>query len=99
MAQIVNDIWKAEIAGYGKIMIAAASGKQIMGRIRQQRRIAERDICCTWQGFETSSILGPEIILVRGLVRLVPAVAYHFWLNLLATFSQPCTSIISGPSS
>ena len=43
-------------------------------------------------------ILGPEIILVRGLVNLVPAVAYHFYLNLPATFSQPRTSIISGPS-
>ena len=44
-------------------------------------------------------VLGPEIILVRGLVKLVPAVAYHFCLNLPATFSQPRTSIISGPSS
>ena len=43
-------------------------------------------------------ILGPEIILVRGLLKLVPAVAYHFCLNLPATFSQPRTSIISGPS-
>ena len=43
-------------------------------------------------------VLGPEIILVRGLVRLDPAVAYHCCLNLPATFSQPRTSIISGPS-
>ena len=43
-------------------------------------------------------VLGLEIILVRGLVKLVPAVAYHFCLNLPATFSQPRTSIISGPS-
>ena len=43
-------------------------------------------------------VLGPEIILVRGLVRLDPAVAYHFCLNLFATFSQPRTRIISGPS-
>ena len=31
-------------------------------------------------------------------MKLVPAVAYHFCLNLPATFSQPRTSIISGPS-
>ena len=43
-------------------------------------------------------VLGPEKILVRGLVKLDPAVAYHFCLNLPATFSQPSTSIISGPS-
>ena len=42
--------------------------------------------------------MGPEIILVHGLVKLVPAVAYHFCLNLPAIFSQPRTSIISGPS-
>ena len=34
LTQIVNDIWKAEIAGYGKIMTAMASGKQIMHRLR-----------------------------------------------------------------
>ena len=45
-----------------------------------------------------ATVLGPEIILVRGLVKLVPAVAFNFCLNLAATFSQPCTSIISGPS-
>ena len=39
--------------------------------------------------------LGLEIILVSGLVKFVPAVAYHFCLNLPATFSQPRTSIIS----
>ena len=43
-------------------------------------------------------VLDLEIILVRGLVKLVPAVAYHFGLNLPAAFSQPRTSIISGPS-
>ena len=41
---------------------------------------------------------GPEIILVLGLVKLVPAVAYHFCLNLPATFLQPRTSNISGPT-
>ena len=46
-----------------------------------------------------SVLLGPETILVRGLVKLVPALTYHFCLNLPATFSQPRTSIISGPSS
>ena len=46
------------------------------------------------------NILGPEIKHVQGLVKfkLVPAVAYRFCLNLPATFSQPRTSIISGPS-
>ena len=33
-----------------------------------------------------------------GFVKFVPAVAYHFCLNLPATFSQPRTSIISGPN-
>ena len=32
------------------------------------------------------------------MVNFVPAVANHFCLNLPATFSQPRTSIISGPS-
>ena len=32
------------------------------------------------------------------MVNFLPAVAYHFCLNLPATFSKPCTSIISGPS-
>ena len=36
-----------------------------------------------------NAVLGPEIILVRGLLKLVPAVAYHFCLNLPATFLQP----------
>ena len=31
--------------------------------------------------FYQEIILGPEIILVRGLVQLVPAVAYYFCLN------------------
>ena len=43
-------------------------------------------------------IVGLEIILVHGFVKLVTAVAYHFCLSLPATFSQPHTSIISGPS-
>ena len=50
------------------------------------------------QGKLALRILGPEIIFVRGMVKLVPAVAYHFCLNLPAIFSQPRTSIISGPS-
>ena len=61
-----------------------------------------RRCCVTLQSscilLKRRCILGPEIILVRGLVKLVPAVAYHFCLNLPATFSQPRTSIISGPS-
>ena len=32
---------------------------------------------------------GPKIILVGGLVKLTHVEAYHFWLNLAATFSQP----------
>ena len=47
---------------------------------------------------ECEIILGPEIIHVNGLVRFVPAVAYHFCLKLPATFSQPRTSINFGPS-
>ena len=43
-------------------------------------------------------LLCPEIILVCGLEKFVPAVAYHSCLNLPETFSQPRTSIISGPS-
>ena len=39
-------------------------------------------------------IPGPKTILVRGLVKLVPAVAYHSCLNLPATFSQPRTCFI-----
>ena len=42
--------------------------------------------------------LGPKLMLVRGLVKCDPAVAYHFCLSLSATFSQPHTSIIFGPS-
>ena len=38
-----------------------------------------------------STVLGPEVTLVCDLVKFVPAVAYHFCLNLPATFSQPCT--------
>ena len=48
--------------------------------------------------YRLQGLLGPEIILVRGLVKLDPAVAYHNCLNLPATFSQPRTIIISGPS-
>ena len=34
-------------------------------------------------------------VLVRDLVKFVPAVAYHFSLDLPATFSQPCTKTFS----
>ena len=34
-------------------------------------------------------------IFVRGFVKFVPAVAYHFCLNLPATFSQPRTKTFS----
>ena len=43
----------------------------------------------TVRGGGLEALLGPEIILVRGLLKLVPAAAYHFCLNLPATFSQP----------
>ena len=32
------------------------------------------------------TVLGPKLILVFGLVKFVPAVAYHFCLNLPAEF-------------
>ena len=35
---------------------------------------------------------------MHGLVTFIPAVNHRFSLYLPATFSQPCTSIISGPS-
>ena len=36
-----------------------------------------------------------ENFSVRGLVKFVPAVAYHFCLSLSGTFSQPCTNKFS----
>ena len=39
-------------------------------------------------------VLGLEIILARGLAKFVPAVAYHFCLNLPATFPQPHTQVL-----
>ena len=38
-------------------------------------------------------VLGPEIMLVHGLVKFVPAVAYHCCLNLPATCPQRRTGI------
>ena len=43
-------------------------------------------------------VLGPKFMLVRVLVKFVPAVTYHFCLNLLVAFSQPRASVIFGPS-
>ena len=37
-------------------------------------------------------------MLVRGVVKFVPAVAYHFRLSLPAAFTQPRTRIIFQPS-
>ena len=34
------------------------------------------------------SLTGPKVMLVRGLVTFVPAVAYHFCLNLPSAFMQ-----------
>ena len=42
-------------------------------------------------------LLRPEIILVCGLVKFVPAVAYQTCLKLPETFMQPHTSLISMP--
>ena len=41
--------------------------------------------------------LGPKLMLVRGLVRIVPVVAYYFSLQLPSSVSQPHTSIIFWP--
>ena len=47
---------------------------------------------------EGNELGAPEMMLGRGLVRFVPAVAYHSCLNLPPTFSQPRRSVvISGP--
>ena len=47
---------------------------------------------------QNEDVLGGKIILVCGFVTFVPAVAYHFCLNLPATFSQLPTNIIFQPS-
>ena len=39
-------------------------------------------------------ILGKDIILVRGLVKFVPAADYNFYLNLAVAFPQPHISIM-----
>ena len=36
-------------------------------------------------------LLGPKLMSVCGLVKFLPAVAYHFCLNIPASFSQPRT--------
>ena len=56
---------------------------------------AESKIDWLW---ERKRLLGLELILVSGLVKFVPVVACHFCFNLPAAFSQPLSSIISGPS-
>ena len=43
-------------------------------------------------------VLGAHLWLVRGFVKFVFAVAYHFCLNLSAAFSQPSTSHKCVPS-
>ena len=75
--------------------------RQGSGRSQRAKdwQLSTVECAAAYTGYHTKAlILGPEIILVRGLVKFVPAVAYHFCLNLLATFSQPRKSIISGPS-
>ena len=39
--------------------------------------------------------LGAKFILVHGLVKFDPAVAYHSCLSLPATLSQPCTKTLA----
>ena len=41
---------------------------------------------------------GPKIMLVCGLVKFVPAVAYYISINRIATFAQPRTSIHFRPN-
>ena len=43
------------------------------------------------------NLLGPKIMLVCGLVKFVPAVAYHSCLNLSERFSQPRVSHLRAP--
>ena len=43
----------------------------------------------------TVDLQSREKVLVCGLVKFVPAVAYHFCLNLPGTFSQPRTKTFS----
>ena len=43
-------------------------------------------------------VLGLNLTYVGGLVKLVPAVAYNFCLNLPASFSQPRASHLQAPS-
>ena len=44
---------------------------------------------------EGEGIQSWEKVFIRGLVKLLPAVAYHFCLNLPETFSQPRTKTFS----
>ena len=43
------------------------------------------------------ALLGPKLLFVYGLVKFVPAVAYHSCFTLPVTFSQPGTSVNFGP--
>ena len=53
-----------------------------------------RELTSTYRLLQLRDVLGvrARLLLVRGLVKCVPALAYHFCLNLPATFSQPRTS-------
>ena len=54
---------------------------------------------CTWtSSSKYSGPCVPKMIHVCGLVKFVPAVAYHFCFNFSSTFSQPHTRTISQPS-
>ena len=50
------------------------------------------------KSFYSLDLVDRKMMLVRGLVKFVPAVVYHIFLNLPATFSQPCTIMILGPA-
>ena len=62
---------------------------------RQKRSLSQSHCPCENLGMIVGCVIpGPKTILVRGLVKLVPAVVHHFCLNLPATFSQPRTCFI-----
>ena len=48
-----------------------------------------------WAHYLVVPLQSWEKVFVRGLEKFVPAVAYHFWLNLPDTFSQPRTRTFS----
>ena len=55
------------------------------------------DVCSGWKREGVHYKQGFTIRQFPGLVNFVPAVAYHFCLNLLAAFSQPGNVLIVWP--